>query len=134
MKTATDVFKVEYFAEEYKKHLQHLTKEGNEYCTDECGNIDMYVSQVISGANGWRTSYCLLELFDATSGMTEEDEWVYEEVYSVMSTLSDQLNSAVAAILANEGIKMHGNFYLKFSEADGDIAVFYYCDRHDLEG
>ena len=27
MKTAEDIFRVEYFVEEYKRHLQHLEKE-----------------------------------------------------------------------------------------------------------
>ena len=128
MKTATDIFRVGYFAEEYKNHLQHLEKEGNEDCLDEEANLDMYISCVVSGRNGWRTSYCFLELFEATEGMTEDDEWVYEAAYNLLSVIGEQLNTAVVKLLKAEGIDMLGMFYLTFSEADGDIAVHYYRD------
>ena len=127
MKTAEDIFRVEYFVEEYKRHLQHLEKEGSEDYLDEEDNLDMYISCVISGSNGWRTSYCFLELFEATEGMVEDDEWVYEEIYRLMSVIGEQLNTAVVKLLKAEGIDMLGMFYITFAE-DGDIAVHYYRD------
>ena len=127
MKTAEEIFRVEYFVKVYKKYLQHLEREGSEDYLDEEDNLDMDISCIISGSNGWRASYCFLELFEATEGMAEDDEWVYEAAYNLMSVIGEQLNTAVVKVLAAEGINMLGMFYITFDE-DGDITVNYYRD------
>ena len=132
MLNATDVFRIEYFVKEYKRY-QSMIEEGNysDMCDFE-GNIDAYTSIVVGGENGWRTSYCFLEIFEATEGINETDEGIFEAADELMGIIGEQLNKAVSDVLSLQGIEMQGSFYIGYSESDGDIAIFYTQEVHRI--